>query len=301
MKTVFSQPQQIEKLAPVAAHLGAATGPFEGVRAGRGLHFGEHGQQAVGNRNGVGSAGSALGHGKGDRAGLQVHAVQRDARLLKAAARVKRDFKADAHPVRHMRHGQGPAHESDVVIGKDGFTGDRRLAGPEVHHGHGGQVAQQPALAVDPFEDFDVLQGLVAAREGSVGAGRGGAPGDVVRGRGRGEVMQKDPALLHKTGQVSPGVSVVDFGGVGHLVLGKKRVDPARVMAGDCFFLNGKSVGLRFGLGSMERVVRSKSRGFGSPRSVRLFISDPIPLAVFSFVNRGHVASVSNSTKTERN
>ena len=298
MKTVLFQPQQIEKLAPMAAHLGAATGPFEGVRAGRGLHFGEHGQQAVGNRDGVGSPGSSLGHGEGDRVGLQVYAVQRDARLFEPAARVKGNLKADAHPFRNVRDGQGLAHEGDVAIGKDGLTGDRRLAGPEVHHGHGGQVAQQPALAVDPFEDFDVLQGLVAAGEGSVGAGSGGAPDDVVRGRGRGEVLQQDPALVHKAGEVSPGVAVVDFGGGGHLVLGKKRVDPACVMAGDCFFLNGKSIGLRLGFGSMERVVRSESRGFGSPRSVRLFISDPIPLAVFSFVNRGHVASVSNHPKT---
>lgn len=304
MKTVFSHSQQVEKLAPVAGDLGAASRPLQGMAAGRGLHFAKHGQKAGRDRDGVASARSALGRGKGDRAGLKVDAGKRDAGLPQPAAGVQGDLKAGAHPVRHVRDGEGMADAGNLLLGKDRLALNRAFAGSKIDHGHGGEVAQQPALAVDPFEQLDVLQGLVTAGKGSVGAGQAGAPGDVVQGSGRGKVLQQNPALRHKTGEVAPAVSVVDAGVVGDLVLNQEFIDPRGVRAFFATFRNRKPAGLLQSLGPVQRVVRPVARCFAGPFSLGGFEPEPVPFAVFSFVNRGHirsVANVANWPKTPRN
>lgn len=291
---MLSHSQQVEKTAPVAGDLGAAAGPFQGVAAGRGLHFAKHGEKAVRDRDGVAPARAALGSGEGDRAGFQVDAGKRDAGFFEPATGVQGDFKAGAHPVRHVRDGEGVADAADLLLREDRFSLDRAFAGAEIDHGHGAEVAQQPALAVDPFEQLDVLQGLVAAGEGSVGAGEAGAPGDVVQSAGRGEILQQDPALRHEAGEVAPAVPVVDAGIVGDLVLNQEFIDPRGVCAFFATFRNRKPACLLQGLGPVKGVVRPVARRFGHPFSLVGFVPEPVPFAVFSFVNCGHIESVAN-------
>lgn len=304
MKAVFSHSQQVEKPAPVAGDLGAAARPLQRVAPGRGFHFAEHGEKAGGDWNGVALARPSLGRGEGDCAGFKVDAGKRDAGFFQPATGVQGDFKAGAHPIRHVRDGQGVSDAGDLLLGKDRLALDGAFAGTEVDHGHGGEVAQQPALAVDPFEQLNVLQGLVAAGKGSVGAGQAGAPADVVQGSGGREVLQQDPALRHEAGEVAPGVAVVDAGVVGDLVLNQKFIDPRGVRAFFATFRNRKSAGLLQGLGSVQRVVRPVARRLTGPFSLGGFVPQPVPFAVFSFVNRGHiesVANVANWPKTPRN
>lgn len=304
MKTVLSQSHQVKKSAPVAGDLGAASRPLQGMAAGRGLHLAKHGQKAGGDRDRVAPARAALGGGEGDRAGFKVDAGKRDAGLFQPAAGVQGDLKAGAHPLRHMRDGQGMADVGDLLLRKDRFSLDRAFSGTEIDHGHGGQMAQQPALAVDPLQQFNVRKGLITAREGSVGAGQAGAPGDVVQGSGRREILQQDPALRHEPGEVAPAVSVVDAGVVGHLVLNQKFIDPRGVRAFFATFRNRKPAGLFHGFGPVQRVVRPVARRLAGPFSLGGFVPEPVPFAVFSFVNRGHiesVANVANWPKTPRN
>jgi len=299
---VLSQSHQVEKSAPVAGDLGAAARPFQGVAPGRGLHFAKHGQKPVRDRYGVAAARAALGGREHDRAGFKVDAGKRDAGFFQPATGVQGDFKAGSHPVRHVRDGEGVADAGDLLLREDWFSLDRAFAGTEVDHGHGGEVAQQPALAMDPFKQLDVLQGLVAAGKGSVGAGQAGAPGDVVQGSGRGKVLQQDPALRHEAGEVAPAVSVVDAGVFGDLVLNQKFIDPRGVRAFFATFRNRKPAGLLQGLGPVEGVVRPVARRFTHPFSLRRPVSDVEPSAAFSGVDGRHngcVTSVTNHPKTQ--
>ena len=135
-------------------------------------------------------------------------------------------------------------------------------------------------------------------REAAARAGRGRAPGEVVVGQRRGEVLQQDVALRHEAGEVSPRVSVVDARGVRHLMFRDQAIHPADVLASSALFFDRQFGRLLAGFGAVQRVVRPVARRFGNPLAVRAFQPNPEPLAVFPFVNRRHVASVTNNSKT---
>lgn len=301
MKTMLSQSAQIKKLTPVTADFCAASGPLKSVRPGRGLHFGKHRQEALWDRNRVRPSRSAFGHGEGNGAGFKVNTVQRDSCFFEPASGMQGDFKADAHPVRNMRHGQGPSNSGNVLVGKYRFSGNRRLAGSKINHGHGGHVAKQAALPVNPFQNLDVLQGLISPDVGSVGSGRGGAPRNVFHGRGGVKIGQHDTTFFHKSGEVSPRVAVVDFGVGRDLMIVKQAGDPSCVGHSLIALANRKLGGLFNRFGAVKRVVGSVACGFGFPNAFSVFVSYPIPLAVASFKNRGHGTSVPNCLKTGKN
>lgn len=301
MKTMFSQSAKIKELSPVAADLGTTSRPFKSVRLRRGLHFGQHRQQPVRDRNCVGPSRSAFGHGKSDGFGFKVNTVQRDSGFFEPASGMQGNLKADSHPLRNVRHRQGSSHSGNVLFRKNGFSINRRLAGSEIHHGHGGHVAKQSALSVNPFKNLDVLKGLVSADIGSVGSGGGGSPRNVFHGRGRGKVGKSNSIFVHESGQVSPGVSVIDFGVGGNLMLVKKALNPSCVGHSSVAFAHGKLGGFLNGFCPVQGVVGSVAGGLGFPNAIGVFVADPIPLAVASFKNRGHGTSVSNRLKIGKN
>lgn len=301
MKTMLSQPAQIKKLTPVTADLGSASGPFKGMRPGRGFHFGQHGQKAVRNGDSVRTAGSALGRGKRYGAGLQINAVQGDTGFFKPASGVQRNLKTDAHPFRNVWNGQRPAYLGNVLISENGLTLNRGFAGTEINHSHGTHVAKQPALPVNPFKDFNVLQGLVAADKGSIGSGGADAPGNVVKGRGRGKILQNNPALGHKPAQVSPAVAVVNFGVGSNLMVVQKAGNPSGVRCSLVALSDGKSGRLLNRFCPVQGVVGSVTGRPRFPHSVSRFVSYVIPLAVGAPVNTGHVTSKSNHLKIGNN
>lgn len=297
MKTMLFQPAQIKKLSPVAADLGATSGPLKRVRLGRGFHFAQHGQQPQRYRDGVRPSGSAFGHGKGYGFSCKVNAVQWNAGFFKSASGVESNFKADTHPVWDVRNGQGAADAGNVLVGKNRFSVNGRLAGSKVHHGHGSHVAKQPALPVDPLQNLNVLQGLVAADVGSVGSGRGRAPRNVFHGRGWSKVGQHNPAFVHKSRQVSPTVAVINFSVGRNLMIVEQSGHPGGVGQPLVALSDRKFGGLFNRLGSVKGVIGSVAGGSGLPNAVSVFVADPIPLAVASFKNRGHGTSVSNCLK----
>lgn len=297
MKTMLSQPAQIKKLSPVAADLGSTSGPLKRVRPGRSLHFAQHGQQPQRYRYGVRPFGSAFGHWKGNGFSFKVNAVQGNAGFFKSASGMEGNFKTDTHPVRNMRNGQGAADAGNVLVGKNRLSVNGRLAGSEVHHGHGSHVAKQPALPVDPLQNLDVLQGLVAADVGSVGSGRGRSPRNVFHGRGWGKVGKHNPAFVHEAGQVSPTVAVINFSIWRNLMIVEQSGHPSCVGQPLVAFSDRKFGGLFNRLGPVKGVVGSVAGGSGFPNAVSVFVADPIPLAVASFKNRGHGTSVSNCLK----
>lgn len=294
---MFSKSAQIKKLSPVAADLGATSGPLKRMRPGRGFHFGQHRQQPVRNWNCVRPSSSAFGHGKGDGFSFKVNAVQGNAGFFKSASGVEGNFKTDTHPVRNMRNRQGAADAGNVLVGKNRFSVNGRLAGSKVHHGHGSHVAKQPALPVNPLQNLDVLQGLVAADKGSVGSWRGRAPRNVFNGRGWGKVGQHNPAFVHEAGQVPPTVAVINFSVGRNLMIIEQSGNPGCVGQPLVAFSDRKFGGLFNRLGSVKGVIGSVAGGLGFPNSVSVFVADPIPLAVASFKNRGHGTSVSNCLK----
>jgi hypothetical protein len=63
--------------------------------------------------------------------------------------------------------------------------------------------------------------------------------------------------------------------------------------------MDGQLGGLLGSSSTVQSVVRPVPGGLGFPLAILGFIPDPIPLGVGSFVNRRHVASVANYSKTE--
>lgn len=301
MKTVLFKTQQIKKLSPVAADLGATSGPFKGMRPERGLYFGQHGQKAVRNGDGVRTAGSALGRGKRYGAGLQINAVKGDASFFEPTSSVQRNFKTDAHPFRNVWNGQRPAYLGNVLIGENGLTLNGGFAGAKINHGHGSHVAKQPALPVNPFQNLNVLQGLVAADKGSIGSGGADTPGNVIKGRGRGKILQNNSALGHKPAQVSPAVSVIYFGIGSNLMVVQKAGYPSGVRCSLVALSDRKSGRLLNRFCPVQGVVGSVTGGSGFPHSVSRFVSYVIPLAVGALVNTGHGTSKSNHLKIGNN
>lgn len=299
MKTMLFQSNQVEKTAPVTGDFCPGAGPFKGVAAGSGFHFAEHGDETVRNGNRVGAAQSTLGLRERHGAGVQVDAGKGKPGLFHPASGVVGDFKAGAHPIGNIPAGQRLPAAGDVLLGEHRLSLHGAFTGPKVHHGHAGHVAQQPAVAVNPFENLDVLQGLVATNKAASGARRGRAPSDVVVSRGRRKILKSDFSFGHEADQVSPAVAVVDPGVVCDLVRFDQPVHPGEILASLVLLVNGKIGGLLSGSGSVQGVVGSVPRGLGGPSSVLGFVPDPIPRAVEPFVDRSHVVIVANYPKTE--
>lgn len=301
---MIRQSRQVQHPAPFLGDLGATSRPVKGKRPSRGFDFGQQGAQAGGNGNGVGLLLPALGRGKGDCAGLQVHQPHLKARLSQAASGVVADLKAGAHPFLVWVGIEHAAHAQDFLVGEDGSLADRIPAGAPVHHGRGGQAAVQPAHALNPFQGLEVVQGEVAADWFSVGAADGQAPADVGVGLGRGEVVERQAHFVHESGEVAPAVAVMPPRAFRDRMAADDVRDPAVVAVRPGVFLNRKVQGFLHGLGAVQCVVRPVARRFGRPFAVSGFAPDPKPRAVFSAINARHndcVTFVANHPKTQEN
>ena len=153
-----------------AAYIQQPTPAKRGPRAGDdtcdlatlGLHSSQHGFDGGRYGNGEGFASATLGAGEGKDAILQIDALKRDLCFTKSAASSQGDLKADSHPFGHAFNCQCLLGDFNFIVRKDRFNaGYRAPFNSVIQKGNGVHLAQQSPLAVDPFENFQILAGLV--------------------------------------------------------------------------------------------------------------------------------------------
>lgn len=300
MKAVQIQPQPIKQHAELPAGAG-----WQGAGlAQAGLFHGrQHGDQGLGSGDGKGLGRTALGRGEGDRAGRQVDAVHGDLGFGQAASGGQADFKGHAHPLlgwRHVNHGL--SYAGDLFVGKRGLNAlVRGVAEAVVVKVAHLPVAEEPALAVDPFHDLDVPKGLVAVdRPAGYAAGGLGTPADVGFGFRGGKLFRRDAAVNQVELQPAPRVAVVDDGFEVGLVGHDEGQDPVILDFGAAF-VDRDACGFFNGFGPVEGIAGHPRGGFGLPGALRGFESQPIVRAVVAGENRRHDTSVTNHQKTQQN
>ena len=302
---MFEKTAQVKDQSPLRRDAAAVSWPVKGVTASGSFEPLQEASDALRNRNGVCAIRSALGARERDGAGKQIHQSHIQSGFPQTAAGVVADFKTDCHPFLGRIHGrimgEKAAHPQDLVVRKDRTLGDRCFFGAVVQHGHGVQQAEQASLAVQPFDKLHVVGRQVAAHLGSVGAGNGHAPSDVLLRMERGELLQAHVSFVQKAGNPAPAVSVVLFGGFADGVGFDKAAHPQVVILAECLFFDRKLGRFLSGLCPVQGVVRPVARGFGGPLPGSVFVPDPEPRTVFSLVNCGHVTIVSNHSKTQTN
>ena len=292
--------QPVEQHAELAAGAGRQGAGL--AQAGL-LHSSQHGEQGGWDGHGKGLVCSALGVGEGDGVGIQVDAAQGNLCFGKTASGGQGDFKGYPHPF--LAGGQvrdGLAGAGDLLVRKGGFDtlvgGVAKAVVVQVPHL---PVAEEPAVAVDPFHDLDGPQRLVAVN-GAAGDPAGGlvAPADVGLGFRGGKLFRRDTAVGQVELQPAPGVTVVNDGfGVG-LVGQDKGQDPV-VFDFRALFVDRDAGRFFQGFGPVERIAGHPRGGLGLPCALRGFESQPIVRAVFSGENRSHNTSVTNHQKTQQN
>lgn len=294
------QPQPIKQHAELPAGAGRQSAGL--AQAGL-FHGGQHGDQGFGDGDGESLGRSALGRGEGDRAGRQVDAVHGDLGFGQAASGGQTDFKGHAHPLlgrRHVSHGLADA--GDLFVGKRGLDtlvgGVAEAVVVQVAHL---PVAEEPPLAVDPFHDLDVPEGLVAV-DGAAGdaAGGLGTPADVGLGLRGGKLFRRDAAVNQVELQPAPGVAVVNDRFEVGLVGQDKGQNPV-VLDFGAPFVDRDAGGFFDGFGPVEGIAGHPRGGLGLPRALRGFESQPIVRAVVAGENGRHGTSVTNHQKTQQN
>lgn len=299
MKTVQIEPQPVEQHAELPA---CAWRQDAGLAQTGLLHGGEHRQNGRGNGNGKGLGGSSFWGVKGDGLGRQVDVPHGDLRLRKPASGGQADLKGDAHPLLPGRKvGQGVAGAENLLIRKVGFDAlGRGVAEAVVVQVAHGPVPQEPAVAMDPFHDFNVPQCLIAmdSPAGDTAAGLG-TPGDVKFGHGRGKLLGGDLLLREEKVQPSPAVAVMDDSfGVG--LIGEDEGQNPVIFGFNTFFIDGQGRSFAQGFGPVKWVAGHPRGGLGFPCALLGFEPQPKVRAVFSGENRRHDTSVTNRLKTQQ-
>lgn len=298
MKTVQIQSNSVKQHAELAGGVGRQGA---GLAHASLLYAGQQRADCGGDRNRKGFICAALGAGKGDGTGVQVDTTHGDLRLGEAAACGQRDFKGHAHPLLTGRQvGKGLACAGDLFRCEGRLNSARwgvaQAVVVQVSHNC---VTKQSAVAVNPFHDLNVAQGLVAVDGSSGGAaGRLRAPCYVGFGFRRGKLLSRDSAVNEVEFKPSPAVAVVDNRFRGSWIGIDKRQDPV-VLHLRPLFVNGEAGRVFKGLGSVKSVARHPRGGFGFP-AVQGFKSEPVVRAVFAGKNGRHETSVTNLLKTQQ-
>ena len=286
MKTMTFKPANIQQATP--AKRSSSPRDFASDLASLGLHSGQHGFDRGRDRNGERFAGATLGAGKRKDAILEIHAVERDLCLTQATARSQGNLKADLHPFGHTVAGQGFPGDFNFIIRKDGFNaGDRPPFNSVIQKGNGVHFAQQSALAVNPFEDLQVLAGLVASGLTAGRAGKALTPSQInltIICRKR---LQANLFLTNKSRQMTPRIFVINFCQRGNGMILDQIINPiaAAIFA---LFINANSGSLGRCLGTVQRVVDSVAGAFTTPFSSRVFKTNKEPRAAAFLVRIRH-------------
>jgi len=256
--------------------------------ASLGLHLGEHGFDGGRDGNAERFASSTFGSRESQHTVFQVHAIQGNLRLTQSAPRGQGNLKADSHPFGHAFHGQGFPGDFNLIIRKDWFnSGDRPSLNSVIQKSDRIHLSQQSALAVNPFENFQILAGLVPACFAAGRAGQALAPSQINFTIGCGKRLQSYFFLTNKTSKMTPAIPVIHFCQRGNWVIFNQIVNPfvATIFS---FFVNAKSSSLGRCLGAMQRIVDSVASTFSAPLSRRIFETNVKPRIPFFNVRVCH-------------
>jgi len=279
-----------------AAYIQQATPAKRGSRAGNltshlaslGLHLGKH--RLDGGRDGdaKGFTRATLGAGEGEHTIFQIHAIEGDLRLTKATARSQGDLKADSHPFGHAIHGQGFPGDFNLIIGKDGLNaGDRPALNSVIQKGDRIHLSQQSALAVNPFENLQILARLVTTSLTAGRAGKALAPSQINFTISRRKRLQGYFLFDNKSRKMTPAIPVVGFCQRGNGMILDQILNPI-VATIRSLFVHSNSGGLGRCLCAVQRIVDSVSGAFTTPFSSRVFKTNKEPWGSFLNVRIGH-------------
>jgi len=277
MEAVPFKPANIQE--PTPAKRGSRARHDASDLAALSLHSGEHGFDSGRDGNAKRFAGATLGAGEGKDAILQIHTLKRDLCFTKSAAGSQGDLKADSHPFGHAFNCQGLSGYFNLIVRKDGFYADYRPPFYSViQKGNGVHLAQQSALAVNPFQNLQILAGLVAS---SLAAGRAWealAPLQInftiiCRKRLQGYFF-----FINKSHKMTPAISVINFCQRANGVIFNQIINPVMAVIRSLFVYSNSS-GLGRCLRAVKGIVRSVASALATPFSSRVFKSYKEPRA----------------------
>ena len=273
---------------PTPAKRGSRAGDDTCDLATLGLHSSQHGFNGGRDGNGEGFAGATLGAGESKDAILKIDAVERDLRLTQSAPRGQGDFKADSHPFGHTFHSQSLPGDFNLIIRKDRFDAANRAAfNTVIEQGNRIHLAQQAPLAVNPFENLQILAGLVTSSLASRRAGKALAPSQInltIISRKR---LQGYFSFDNKSHKMTPRIQVINFCQRADGVIFNQIINPV-VAAIFSFFINAKSSCVSRCLCAMQSIVDSVAGAFCTPFSSRVFKTYKEPRAAAFLVRIRH-------------
>jgi len=286
MKTVTFEAAYIQQPAP--AKRGSRAGHNASDLSPLRLHLSQHRLDSGRNRNTERFASAPLGAGESQDTVFQIHAIKRYLCLTQATARSQGDLKADSHPFGHTFDGQGFPGNFNLIVRKDGFNaGDRAPLNSVIQKGNRIHLAQQSALAMNPFKNLEVLARLVASSLTAGRAGKALAPSQINFTIGWRKRLQGYFFFDNKSHKMTPAIPVIHFCERGNGMILDQIINPI-VATIRSLFIHSNSGGLGRCLCAVKGVVDSVAGAFGTPLAGRIFKANKEPWGSFLNVRIGH-------------
>jgi len=283
---VTFKPAYIQQATP--AKRGSRLGYDASDLASLGFHLSEHGFDGGRDGDAEGFTRASLGAGESKNSVLQIHAIQGNLRLTKAAASSQGDLKADSHPFGHAFHSQSLPGDFNLIIRKDGFDAcDRPPLNSVIQKGNRIHFSEQSTLPVNPFDNLQILARLVPASLTSGRAGKALSPSQINFTIICRKCLQTYSFFINKPRKMTPAVSVINFCQRGNGMILDQIVNPIAA-AVFSFFINSKSSGLGRCLGAVKGIVDSVAGAFSAPLAGRIFKTNVEPRIAFLNVGIGH-------------
>jgi len=280
------KPANIEQATP--AKRGSRAGNLTSHLASLGLHLGQHRFDCGRDRNAERFARATLGAGESKNSVLQIHAIQGNLRLTKAAASSQGDLKADSHPFGHAFNGQSLPGDFNFIVRKHGFNpADRAFFNSVIQKGNRIHFSKQSTLPVNPFKNLQILAGLVTSSLTARRAGKALAPLQInftIKWR---KALTGNFSFTNKSRQMTPAIPVIHFCERGNGMIFNQIINPfvATIFS---LFINAKSSGLGRCLGAVQGIVDSVAGAFRAPLAGRIFKTNVEPRIAFLNVGIGH-------------
>jgi hypothetical protein len=286
MEAMPFKPANIQE--PTPAKRASRAWHFASDLAALGLHSSQHEFDGGRDGNAERFASSALGGGESQHTVFQIHAIEWNLSFTEATASSQGNLKADFHPFGHAFNGQGFPGDFNLIVRKNGFnSGYRAPFNSVIQKGNGVHFAQQSSLAVDPFQNLEILAGLVASSLAARGAGEALAPSQIYFTIICRKRLQTNFFLTNKSRQMTPRIFVINFCQRANGVIFNQIINPVLATIFS-LFVNAKSSCVSRCLGAMESIVRSVAGAFATPFSSRVFKTYKEPRAAAFLVRIRH-------------
>jgi len=273
---------------PTPAKGGSRARHFASDLAALGFHSGEHRLDGCWDWDAKRFAGSALGAGERKDAILEIHGVERDLGLAKAAAGGQGNLKADLHPFGHTFDGQCFPGDFNFIVRKNRFDAVYRPPlNSVIEQSNRVHLSEQSPLAVNPFKNLQILACLVPSSLAAGRAWKALAPLQInfaIRWRKR---LQGYFFFDNKTRKMTPAIPVIHFCQRGNGMILDQIINPVMAVVRS-LFIHSNSGGLGRCLGSMQRVVDSVAGALATPFSSRVFKTNKEPRAAAFLVRIRH-------------